>query len=395
MPDPLTLEKVRSTLPAISAAGPAVTQYFYQRMFSHNPELKNVFNMAHQANGQQPTALFNALCAYGAHLDTPQALTAAVEKIAQKHTSLNIRPEQYAIVGEHLLGTIRELLNPGEDILAAWAEVYGVLADIFIQREAEIYQARAKQPGGWEGERRFVISEIRDESEVMKSVVLVPEDGQPVPEFTAGQFVTVGIQPAGWEFRQLRQYSLTRPSAGKDFRIAIRHQAGGKVSGWFHQQAKCGDILTLTAPAGDFILNSPRFPQPITLISAGSGLTPMLAMLHQLAAQHYPGRVNWWHAAADHGSHAFASEVATLGTRLENFRQLTWYQHTSVPAEDAGLFSGLMDIHQTGEDFSQLAGDYYLCGPTGFMQSLIQQLTAAGIDRDHIHYEMFGPHQNL
>lgn len=393
MPDARTLELVRSTLPAIRDAGPAVTEYFYQRMFRHHPELKNVFNMTHQQNGQQPAALFGALCAYGAHLDTPQALQDAVERIAQKHTSLNIRPEQYAIVGEHLLGTLRELLDPGEEVLAAWAEVYGVLAEIFIHREAAIYQQGAQQLGGWQGDRPFVISQIVEESNGIRSFVLTPQDGLPVPDFIAGQYVTVSLQPAEWEYRQLRQYSLTRPSVGKDYRIAVRHQPQGKVSGWFHQQARCGDRVLLSVPSGDFRLQGTQTPQPVTLISAGSGLTPMLAMLHQLAESRYPARVNWWHGTTDPGNHAFAEEVSSLGTQLEHFSQQIWYSQIATHSE--AYCSGRMDIAQLTADAITAEGDYYLCGPADFMQSMLTQLTARGISRDRIHYEMFGPHQTL
>ncbi|KAI4637070.1 hypothetical protein J4E78_011087, partial [Alternaria triticimaculans] len=122
-------------------------------MLSHHPELKNVFNMNNQRNGDQREALFNAICAYGANLENLAVLLPAVEKIAQKHTSLNIQPAQYAIVGENLLATIKELLNPGEEALAAWGRAYGVLADVFINREEEIYQATEQQTGGWRGTR--------------------------------------------------------------------------------------------------------------------------------------------------------------------------------------------------------------------------------------------------
>ncbi|GAA0490606.1 MULTISPECIES: NO-inducible flavohemoprotein [Tatumella] len=395
MLDSETLALVRSTLPAIANAGPAVAKHFYQRMLSHNPELKNVFNMSNQVSGRQPEALFAALCAYGSHLDNPAALLPAVEKIAQKHASLSISPDQYAIVGEHLLGTIRELLNPGDEVLAAWAKAYGALADIFIGREAQIYQEHEHKPGGWRGTRRFVISDITQQSEVIKSIVLTPQDGKPVADYVAGQYLAVYLQPEGFPYRQIRQYSLTRTANGNDYRIAVRHQPGGKVSGWLHEHAKCGDLLEIAVPGGDFVLDRSLAPAPLTLISAGVGLTPLLAMLHSLAEQSYPAEVNWWHAAENPASHAFRDEVSALGEKLEHFRQLTWYNHPAAGDNDPAHFSGLMDLSQAGEQQVSQHRHYYLCGPAGFMQSVFNQLTAAGVSADHIHYEMFGPHQSL
>ncbi|HBT29908.1 MAG TPA: NO-inducible flavohemoprotein, partial [Erwinia persicina] len=95
MLDSQTIATVKSTLPAIAALGPRLAAHFYQRMFSHNPELKDIFNMSNQSTGNQPEALFNAVCAYASHLDNLAALGPAVEKIAQKHTSFAIRPDQY------------------------------------------------------------------------------------------------------------------------------------------------------------------------------------------------------------------------------------------------------------------------------------------------------------
>jgi len=92
-----TIDIVKSTAPVIAEAGPAMTAHFYERMFSHNPELKDIFNLTHQQSGRQREALFNAVHAYAANIDNLEALLPAVEKIAQKHTSFQITAEQYDI----------------------------------------------------------------------------------------------------------------------------------------------------------------------------------------------------------------------------------------------------------------------------------------------------------
>lgn len=394
MLDAQTIATVKSTLPAVAAVGPKLTAHFYDRMLSQHPELKNVFNMNNQRNGNQREALFNAICAYGANLDNLATLLPAVEKIAQKHASLAIKPEQYAIVGENLLATIKELLNPGDEVLAAWGRAYGVLADVFIQREEAIYQETEQQEGGWRGTRAFRISAIDTQSAVIKSFTLTPVDGGAVAAFKPGQYLTVHLHPAGFEYQQNRQYSLTHASNGKTYRIAVKRDAQGTVSGWLHEKAQVGDVLELTAPHGDVFMEVTP-DTPVALISAGVGVTPTLAMLHTLAEQNHAAPVTWLHAAEKGSQHAFAGEVEDAGARLRDFEKRVWYR---VPdAADAGRFDaeGMMDLASVSPRLQDARTHFWLCGPVGFMQFVAGQLRDAGVDASRIHYEVFGPHKGL
>ncbi|MDU4092453.1 MAG: NO-inducible flavohemoprotein [Pantoea sp.] len=391
MLDAQTIATVKSTLPAVAATGPALTAYFYDRMFTHNPELKDVFNMSNQRNGDQRQALFDAICAYGANLENLAALLPAVERIAQKHTSFSIKPEQYQIVGKHLLATIDEMLNPGAEVLDAWAKAYGVLANVFIQREEEIYHEHEEKQGGWRGTRAFRISAIQPQSEVINSFTLTPVDGKPVADFNPGQYLGVHVQDPDFANHEIRQYSLTHAPNGRDYRIAVKCEALGNVSGWLHTKAKVGDVINLAAPAGDFFLQVDT-ATPVTLISAGVGLTPMLAMLHALAKQQHQASVSWLHAAENGARHAFADEVAQTGAQLAHFSSHVWYN--APRAEDAGRFDaqGIMNL-TTVADLITPDRHYYLCGPVSFMQFVARQLLDAGVANQHIHYEVFGPHK--
>lgn len=121
-----TIDIVKSTAPLLADTGPKLTAHFYDRMFNHNPELKDIFNLTHQKNGAQREALFNAVHGYAANIDNIEVLLPVVEKIAQKHTSFNITADQYQIVGGHLLATIDELFSPGQEVLEAWGEIIWV-----------------------------------------------------------------------------------------------------------------------------------------------------------------------------------------------------------------------------------------------------------------------------
>jgi nitric oxide dioxygenase len=148
-----TIDIVKATAPVLEEHGETLTQHFYKRMFAHNPEVAPLFNPAHQRAGSQQKALAAAICAYAANIDNLEVLGGAVELIAQKHASLRILPEHYPIVGENLLASIREVLGPGatDEVIAAWTEAYGFLAEILIGREAQIYSAHAKARNGWTG----------------------------------------------------------------------------------------------------------------------------------------------------------------------------------------------------------------------------------------------------
>lgn len=394
MLDARTISTIKATIPALLATGPALTAHFYDRLFSHHPELKNIFNMSNQRNGNQREALFNAICAYAGNIENLPAILPAVEKIAQKHTSFAVQPEHYQVVGEHLLATLDEMLSPGQEVLDAWGKAYGVLANVFIKREEELYEASEQKVGGWRTPRAFRISEITPQSEVIKSIVFSPVDGQPVADYQAGQYLGVWLREKSFANQEIRQYSLTRSPNGKDYRIAVRHEAGGTVSGWLHDHAKVGDEVRLAAPAGDFFLNIT--PQtPVTLISAGVGQTPMLAMLHVLAEQHHPAPVRWLHAADNGKTHAFADEVVATGQQLAQFSQHIWYRDPQPDDSDRYQTPGLMDLLPIAEQLSDPAMHFYLCGPVGFMQHIAEQLVSMGVAVERVHYEVFGPHKVL
>lgn len=392
MLDAQTIATVKSTLPLLAATGPKLTAHFYDRMFTHNPELKEIFNMSNQRNGDQREALFNAIAAYASNIENLAALLPAVEKIAQKHTSFQIKPEQYDIVGSHLLATLDEMFSPGQEVLDAWGKAYGVLANVFINREAQIYSEHATKNGGWEGTRAFRIADKTPRSALITSFEFEPVDGKPVADYQPGQYLGVWLKPEGFPHQEIRQYSLTRKANGKGYRIAVKREDGGQVSHWLHNHASVGDVVHLAAPAGDFFM-AVEANTPVTLISAGVGQTPMLAMLDTLAAANHSAQVNWFHAAENGQVHAFAQDVKTLGATLPRFISHIWYNKPE--SDDVFDSAGLMDLRTQEGTFSDPAMQFYLCGPVGFMQFAAKQLVELGVKAEQIHYECFGPHKVL
>lgn len=387
------IQIIKSTIPLLENAGPALTKYFYQRMFSHAPELQDIFNMSNQHSGKQQVALFEAIAAYAKNIENVTVLQSAVERIAQKHTSLNIQPEHYHVVGHHLIETLRELTGDAFsfDVEEAWVAAYQFLAQIFIDREAELYQQRAASTGGWRDARTFKVIDKIVESELVKSLIFAPVDQQSVINYSPGQYLGIEVTPIDGEYKEIRQYSLSAQPNGETYRISVKRETNGvpgKVSNYLHDGIKIGDEVNLYAPAGDFFFVNRK--KPVVLISAGVGITPMQAMLETLAEQNYAEDVHYLHACENSEQHSFAPRTTEI-IKNNDWQQHIWYQNNTQAVPH--ISQGVMDFTELALPISE--GDFYLCGPIGFMQFAKQKLLTSGVADNRIHYEVFGPHQSL
>lgn len=383
---------IKSTIPLLESAGPALTTHFYERMFSHNPELKDIFNMSHQQTGRQSVALFEAIAAYAKNIDNLAVLASAVERIAHKHTSFNIQPDHYQIVGLHLIETLRELASEAftSEVEEAWTAAYLFLAQVFISREGELYLQRKQALGGWENAREFIVQEKTKESELVTSFIFAPTDKENVLDYQPGQYIGVEVKPTSSQYNEIRQYSLSQQSNGKNYRISVKRegfnsQHSGVVSNYLHDELCVGDSVKLYAPAGDFFYVERE--APVVLISAGIGATPMQAMLQHLA-QVKKRNVTYLHACNSPEQHSFISETAKL-IEANDWKQKVWYLNSDSSVEG----NGHMQLDKVPLPLQN--GDFYVCGPIGFMQFIVEQLESLGVDKSRIHYEVFGPHANL
>ncbi|WKY60543.1 NO-inducible flavohemoprotein [Vibrio sp. SNU_ST1] len=394
----LHINIIKSTIPLLESAGPALTQHFYQRMFTHNPELKDIFNMTHQRTGRQGVALFEAIAAYAKNIDNLAALTTAVERIAQKHTSFNIQPDHYQIVGHHLIETLRELATAAftSEVEEAWTEAYLFLAKVFIDREADLYLQRKHAVGGWEAARTFVIADKIEESALVTSFILQPKDGGDVLDYTPGQYIGIEVHPEGAEYKEMRQYSLSDKPNGKYYRISVKREGHGQetqgvVSNHLHDDASIGQEVNLYAPAGDFMYQERN--KPVTLISAGVGVTPMQSMLEFLSGEQKNEPVLYLHACEDVGQHSFTTRVKDI-VADKGWEAKTWYMNKGT-LECENTYEGPMDLAPLSNTQSFLESDFYICGPVGFMKYIVEQLDALKVDRSRVHYEVFGPHADF
>jgi len=399
-----TISIVKSTAPILQEHGETLTRHFYKRMFLHNPEVAPYFNPAHQAAGRQQKALAGAICAYAANIDNLAVLSDAVELIAQKHASLQIKPAHYPIVGENLLASIREVLGEGatDDVIGAWAEAYEFLASIFINREAEIYQEAATVPGGWEGFKPFRIARKEQESSVITSFYLVPEDGAPLPLFKPGQYVTVRV-PAADGQTTMRNYSLSDKPGKPWLRISVKREdgpdpatPGGYVSNLLHKAREVGDTLEVAPPCGEFTLNTAATAQrPLVLLAAGVGVTPLMSML-LTALETMPEReILFIHGTINEEMQPFKAAIDSLAATYPNLKPHYRYDNPINSAAHPNSSRGFIDGQLIESMVSNRNADYYFCGPQPFMANIYHELEAWGVPPTQINFEFFGPRAEL
>ncbi|EAY31310.1 NO-inducible flavohemoprotein [Microscilla marina] len=378
---------VKSTVPVLETQIHTITQAFYKRLFKNHPQLKEVFNMTHQAKGSQPKALATAIFQYARYIEQPEVLKAAIAMIAEKHVSLSVTPTQYEVVGENLLAAIKEVLGDAAtpEVLGAWAEAYGQLAQLLIGEEERRYASREVQPGGFRGHKQFVVAKKVKESEVITSLYLQPKDGSPAPAFVPGQYIALKTNIPGEAHPHTRNYSLSDACQPDYLRISVKKE--GLVSGYLHDQVTQGDELTVGMPAGVFTLQPSQ--HPVLLIAGGVGITPLLSMYKTLVKEG-KREVVLVQCTQNSEVHAFRDEV-NIGINAKA-QAMTVYDQ---PTFDDQLrqnfdFEGFLSAEML-RPLVKTQSEVYLCGSPVFMSHVLGLLEGLGITKDQIFYEFFGP----
>ena len=387
MLSPNTIEIVKSTAPLLAEEGKNITTLFYQKLFENHPELKNIFNMTNQVQGEQSRALAESIFMYATHIEK---LGPAVNRIAQKHASLQIAPDHYPIVGKYLLEAIQDhlCLEANDPVLDAWAEAYQQLAGIFVQTEEEIYKANEEKVGGWRGFRPFIISNIVQESFDIKSFYLEPEDGMPIAEFQPGQYIGVKTQPTTSDYDEIRQYSLSNAPGEKYYRITVKAEASGtpiagQVSNYLHN-ANFGDQVFLQPPTGDFVINDSE--KNLVLVAGGVGITPVLSMpLDQVKQANNLENLVFIHCCRDKGHHVMEKELRTLS------KETGFTYHVAYEYGECVDHTGYLNDDILKKWLGDPDQDVYFCGPKPFMTALHILLNRLGYSEDQLNYETFGP----
>jgi nitric oxide dioxygenase len=384
---------VQATLPAVAENIGEIAKRFYGHMLGGHPELLDgVFNRGNQAEGTQQVALAGSVAAFASALvqDPEQLPDKLLSRIAHKHTSLGIRPDQYQVVHDNLFWAIADVLGDAvsPEVAAAWDEVYWLMAYALINQERGLYSARGVRPETvwrpWQVEHKIT------ETDDVVTFVVKRIDDRLVKTSLPGQYVTVlMLMPDG--VRQPRQYSLTRADDGEHRQLSVKRVHGGdkpdgEVSNLLHDTVDVGDVVTMSLPFGDVVLDDWR---PAVFASAGIGIAPMAGMLSHLASARSGLDVTLLHADLDESSWALRRQVLDDVRALPNGSVHAWFEQgaeCSLPVD--GAHGGLMDLGQVDLPDGAV---YYLCGPLPFMQAVRSALIERGVAPRDIQYEVFGP----
>ncbi|HDC9311005.1 TPA: nitric oxide dioxygenase [Staphylococcus aureus] len=366
---------IKQTVPLLKEKGTEITSIFYPKMFKAHPELLNMFNQTNQKRGMQSSALAQAVMAAAVNIDNLSVIKPVIMPVAYKHCALQVYAEHYPIVGENLLKVIQDVtgLEEHDPVIQAWAKAYGVIADVFIQIEKEIYDQMM-----WIGFKPFKITNIKQESEDIKSFTVETEEYD-FSEFTPGQYITVDVSSDKLPYRAKRHYSIVSGEKnhltfGVKRDVTTEHE--GEVSTILHDEIKEGDMINLAAPVGGFVLENTTEPQ--LFLGSGIGVTPLVAMYEAASAK---GLDTQMVQVAENEQHLpFKDNFNSIASHYDNAKL---YTHL----KDKQGYIGTEEL----QAFLANKPEIYICGGTKFLQSMIEALKSLNYDMDRVHYETFIP----
>lgn len=279
-----------------------------------------------------------------------------------------------------------------------WKTAFRNMADAMRGRgwaESKGLVLNSGSSAAWPGFRPMRVVKVQSESHDVFSIELSADFPDETAEAVPGQFITLRLPVAKDRPPILRSYSLTDTLDLKRYPISVKHEPHGCAGRYLREQIEVGDTIDVAAPRGGFLLRAGT--SPVVLLSAGIGMTPVLAMLRTLAKQASTRSVWWIHGARDGTQHPFAREVEEMLHALPDSHRVIAYSHplsTDRPGIDFDIEGRLgvdaLDRFQIPRD-----ADYYLCGPDRFMQDFKHGLASRGIPRDRIRTESFGTTQSL
>jgi ferredoxin-NADP reductase/MOSC domain-containing protein YiiM len=245
------------------------------------------------------------------------------------------------------------------------------------------------------GFRPLAVKAIDQESADVLSLTMQSPDGQPLLAPLPGQYVVVRLHLTGGGPALFRSYSLSGPLSTERYRISVKVEPNGAAGTYLKEHIRVGDALDVSSPRGSFILQSGE--RPVVLLSAGIGVTPVLAMLYALAAAHSTRQVLWLHSARDRQHHPFATEVRRLLLALPHARAYVCYSRPGTRDKLGEDFDATG--HLSRSVFEEVSipreADVYLCGPTRFMADMKEALATLGVAPERIHVEIFNGSESM
>jgi ferredoxin-NADP reductase/MOSC domain-containing protein YiiM len=245
------------------------------------------------------------------------------------------------------------------------------------------------------GFQSLSVTAMNRESEDVISLTMQSVDDHALPMALPGQYVVVRIKTTDSGPALFRSYSLSGPPSTERYRISVKIEPNGAAGKYFREHLHVGDSLDVSSPRGSFVLQAGE--APVVLLSAGIGVTPVLAMLNALATERSTRQIMWLHSARDGQHHPFVDEVRRLMETLPNGRSYVCYSSPDATDKAGETFNATGRFSQSVLDRLGLPrdADIYMCGPTGFMSDMRTAITAIGVAPERIHVEIFNGGESI
>lgn len=406
---PERLKVIQATAPAVAANIFKITPVFYDKMLGENPALYEFFNKSNQRNNRQPDAfgraispddkdaggqaatLSQSVLAAVAHLEHLEEIAGPAQRILHKHAALGIMPEHYQTVHDYFLKATAEVLGDAvtPEVADAWSGALLHVAEFFVKHETDLYDATTTK-AGWDTRqaKEFTVFKVENASNCMKSIYFKPKDGKGLPAFTPGQYVTVKHNPTSAPHFAPRHYTLSSPTPiDGALRISVRHLKGtdgnpdGEMSSFLNTELKEGAIILLRHPFGTFTWKSSAAFSNVAFLTAGSGITPALAMIKPM--RDAGKKVVHWHSDKSPEAVAHANEIEATGAKCIRY----FGGRTNFSTDN--LIEQLSDA---GINLADSQTCVYLCMPPALLLKVRDAVEAAGVaDKARCFYEPYGP----
>jgi len=371
-----TIATIKATAPVVAPHALAITQHFDKKVFTKMPELFSIFNKTNIDNDIQPKALAASIVAYASNIDNLGPLVVPhgpVDLITNKHCGLNILPEHYPVVHSNLMESIGEVLGDAvtTDVAEGWSEAVLFLAKVMIDQEEGMYSAAEARAGGWRGMKELKVANVEDLTNDVKRFTFQQPDYSGSYDVTAGQFLTLKVDPNGDGLTGPRHYTVTSSAGDPYLQCSVKKLKGGLVSTYLHENVKAGDSVQISPPFG--IFTPAKDYDSAVLISAGVGVTPMFSF-----SKHFGDKTALVaHVDRSAANHPGKDYFDSLGCKK-------MFRYTSEGGRPQSSEFATAITKEVGIDHG-----FYLCGSATFMAQIAKALK--GVGATSIHYEAFAP----
>lgn len=406
-----SLAIIKATAPVVKENAEKITTTFYPKLLGRHPDLFRYFNQSNQrevlsgsrcggpkkSSTQQAKTLADAIVAYAVNIEHLENLSEAVGRMCHKHAALGIQPADYQIVHDNLMEAIGEVLGDAvtAEVAAAWSEAVMALAKICIQTEAQLYEQAAETQ--WSGVREFVIAELINETDEIKSIRMKPTDGKGTCPYQPGQYISVYEKPAGKEYFAPRHYTVTSQSGDDYYQVSVKKMVVGDFQGIMSHcmhSKKVGDKVQLGPVFGPPPLKMADDKSRVAaFVSVGVGITATISMLP--TAINEMSRVAVFHGDASPKTMAFKRYLEDVVPNTKGGLLDIYFSHEIVesPYVSEGRLTGqkIIDALDKEQIDYQNGVDFFLCAGNTATPSINNELLEAGVSKERIHLEFFGP----